>query len=99
MRSSIDLHGYTVHAAWRQFNTFVTDAYFHGHKSVVIITGHGQIGSEVTAWCHHHAYVRSCQRMNPNTGAYRATLVKRPPATKASNDARPDLQKLIKKYS
>lgn len=100
MRQSIDLHGYTVHAAWKKFNSFVTDAYFHGHKSIVVITGHGQIGSEIIAWCHHHERVKSCERMNPNTGAYRITIVKQP--KDIDNDTvknQVDLYKLLKKYS
>jgi DNA-nicking Smr family endonuclease len=100
MRSSIDLHGYTVHAAWRKFNSFVTDAYFHGHRSIVVITGHGQIGSELIAWCHQHERVQSCQRMNPNTGAYRVTIVKQPKKTESESSTNQlNLYKLINKYN
>lgn len=100
MRRSLDLHGYTVHAAWREFNRYVTDAYFAGAKSVVVITGHGQIGSEIVAWSHNHERVRACERMNPNTGAYRIHIVKQPkPRQTETVKNQLDLHKLIKKFS
>ena len=100
MRGSLDLHGYTVHSAWREFNRFVTEAYFQGKKSVVIVTGHGQIGAEIVAWSHNHERVRACERMNPNTGAYRIHIVKQPnkqPEPIPKNQL--DLHKLLKKFS
>lgn len=100
MRRSLDLHGFTVHAAWREFNRYVTDAYFAGAKSVVVITGHGQIGDEIVAWSHHHERVRACERMNPNTGAYRIHIMKK---SKVKEQLAPknqlDIHRLLKKFS
>jgi DNA-nicking Smr family endonuclease len=100
MKRSLDLHGFTIHAAWREFNRYVTDAYFAGVRSVVVVTGHGQIGDEIVAWSHNHERVRGCERMNPNTGAYRIHLVKLPkPAVTENPTTQVDLYRLLKKFS
>jgi hypothetical protein len=102
MRRSLDLHGLTVHAAWREFNRFVTESYLNQFKSVVVITGHGQIGDEIIAWVHNHKYARGCERMNPNTGAYRIHLLKQSKQMPPPSDpvvSQLDLYKLLKKFS
>ena len=55
MRHDLDLHGYTVHEAWKKFNQHLDDCYFACRKKTVVVTGHGQIGNELVAWVHNHA--------------------------------------------
>lgn len=95
---SLDLHGYTVHSAWRKFNQHVTDCYHNGSKSTVIITGHGQIGSELVAWVHNNQYTKSCSRLDPNTGAYKVLLNKNKLVPK-ENSQPVDLTGLYKKFN
>ena len=45
----LDLHGHSVHAAWRIFNTRITDAYYAKQKTIVVVTGQGAIMQEFSA--------------------------------------------------
>jgi len=74
---TIDLHGLTVHAAWRVFNSRVTDAYYSGNKTCKVITGYGSIQSELNTWAYNHTKVTSCKQQDPNKGAFVLTLKKR----------------------
>ena len=42
----LDLHGHNIHAAWRIFNTRITDAYYNKQRTVVVVTGQGAIMHE-----------------------------------------------------
>ena len=72
----LDLHGFSVHAAWRVFNTRVTDAYYDKKKTIVVITGQGQIMHEFQTWCGQHPYITAwyCEPHNP--GSYKITIKK-----------------------
>ena len=72
----LDLHGHTVHAAWRVFNTRITDAYYRKQKSVVVITGQGAIMYEFQVWASNHPHVRSYSSMSHNPGSYKIFLKK-----------------------
>ncbi len=74
---TIDLHGLTVHAAWRVFNSRITDAYYAGHKTCRVITGYGTIQSELNIWAYNHTKVSSCTQQNPNKGSFVLKLKKR----------------------
>lgn len=91
---SLDLHGYTVHEAWRKFNDHVSDCYYAGHKKTIIITGHGQIGNELIAWVHNSQYATECSRLDPNTGAY--TVKIKNSKHRKPRDKRPDTALSIK---
>jgi DNA-nicking Smr family endonuclease len=70
----LDLHGYTVHNAWARFCAFIVDCKYAGHKSVVIVTGQGEIEKELPVWADLDPNIRSCEQANP--GAYRIYLKK-----------------------
>lgn len=91
---SLDLHGYTVHEAWFKFNEHVSNCYYSGHKKTIIITGHGQIGTELIAWVRNNQYTAECSRLDPNTGAY-TVQIKKSQHTK-KKDKRPDTALSIK---
>ena len=76
MRYNLDLHGYTVHEAWKKFNHHLDDCYFKCMKKTIVITGHGQISTEIQTWTHNHPRAEYAQRLDPNTGAYIIKLVK-----------------------
>lgn len=73
----IDLHGYTVHDAWKVFNNKIDEAYFDGHKTCKVITGYGVIQSEISTWAHNHNKVIGCRQQTPNLGAFVIKLIKR----------------------
>ena len=70
MRHDLDLHGYTVHEAWKRFNEHLDNCYYACRKKTIVVTGHGQIGNELVAWVHNHARAEYAQRLDPNKGAY-----------------------------
>lgn len=76
MRHDLDLHGYTVHEAWKRFNQHLDDCYFSCRKKTVVVTGHGQIGNEIETWAHNHPRAEYAQRLDPNMGAYIIKVVK-----------------------
>lgn len=73
----LDLHGYTIHNAWKRFNDHMQDCYLNRYKYTRIITGHGDIANEINDWCNANHYVRSCERQSPNTGVYKILIKKR----------------------
>lgn len=73
----LDLHGYTVHDAWKKFNTFISHANSSGCKKVTVITGHGTISFEIMKWCENIPYIRTVNKALPNTGAYTITFFKK----------------------
>ena len=98
---SIDLHGYTVHAAWKKFRSHTEQCYRENQKSTVVITGHGLMSSEFPGWCDADPYVSGHRRMSPNTGAWMVSikkpLVPRPKEEPARSII--DYSKLLRKYS
>jgi DNA-nicking Smr family endonuclease len=41
--SRIDLHGMTVHTAWKKYRSITQDCYYKQVKKITVITGHGQM--------------------------------------------------------
>lgn len=72
----LDLHGFTVHQAWKETNKFIIESYFLGHKNIVIICGHGLIKQEIEEWFKLHKKVQSFKPLR-NGGSYTIRLVKR----------------------
>ena len=46
----IDLHGYHVHEAWKQFTNQIDNIYYTGAKRVTVVTGQGAIMREMPTW-------------------------------------------------
>ena len=74
---SLDLHGYTIHEAWKRFRQYTHGAYLDGKKSIVVITGHGAMQGEFQGWCEADPYVTSAKRMDPNAGAFTVKIKKK----------------------
>lgn len=97
----LDLHGYTVHDAWKYFRQQTKIYYLNGIRRIVVVTGHGAMSTEIERWCEADPYVVECQRLDPNTGAWSVTLKRR---SKAQQKIEPpksmvDFSKLIQKFS
>ena len=66
----LDLHGYYVQDAWREFTRFVNE---HKHlcpKYVTVITGQGKIKEEFELWVEGNDSLKNCELLSIN-GAYR----------------------------
>lgn len=72
----IDLHGMTVHTAWKKYRSITQDCYFKQVKKITVITGHGQMSAEFSGWVSADPYAVSCERQNPNTGSWTVRIKK-----------------------
>ena len=54
MTKKIDLHGFTVHAGWHEFNRNVSSIYKKGGGELIVVTGNGVMSSEIETWNHHN---------------------------------------------
>tara|TARA_R110000787_G_C13064364_1_gene408206 strand:- start:248 stop:484 length:237 start_codon:yes stop_codon:yes gene_type:complete len=72
----VDLHGKTIHNAWKIFNNAIVDAHFKGARSIVVVTGKGQMQTEFDSWCSNHPKV-SGYELRKDGGSYLVKLLKR----------------------
>ena len=100
--SKIDLHGNTVHEAWKIFSDHVSDCYSNNIKSTTVITGDGKIAKEIIAWVHANQHCKTAKR-GRNTGSFivdiktnKTTKIIKS-ATKSSTEV--DLTPLLKKFN
>lgn len=94
----LDLHGYTVHDAWRRYRTVTRECYLDSRKSITVITGHGKMSSEFSRWVEADPYAISCTRLDPNTGAWQVKLRKNKNKVLTPTDPVVDFTKLLKKW-
>lgn len=66
----IDLHGYTIQAAWRRVRTFIEES---PHQHITVITGNGQIATEIETWFSQCSRVRYYTVCNGG-GAFKLVL-------------------------
>ena len=95
---AIDLHGMTVHSAWKRYREVTENCYRNKTKKITVITGHGIMASEFKGWVDADPYAVSCERQNPNTGSWTVRIKKntytpQPPASQPV-----DLTGLYKKF-
>jgi DNA-nicking Smr family endonuclease len=74
----IDLHGYQIHDAWKEFNNAINEAYHAGRRSVVVVTGQGMMMREFPTWALRHVRVREVKQHNHNPGSFSVKLKKVP---------------------
>ena len=67
--NEIDLHGYTVHDAWKEFTKHIAECYFDNIKTTMVITGHGKMSEEILGWVYANQYCKTARR-GRNTGAF-----------------------------
>jgi len=72
----IDLHGYTIHEAWKTFNTAIDQAYWAGRRTVVVVTGQGAMMQEFETWARNHTRVREVTQHQHNPGSWSVKLKK-----------------------
>jgi DNA-nicking Smr family endonuclease len=72
----LDLHGLTVHNAWKKVDIFLNTCYYNKYKSCEIICGQGLIKQEIEIWLHSNAKVRE-YRLSRTQGSYIIKFIKR----------------------
>jgi DNA-nicking Smr family endonuclease len=73
---TLDLHGYTIAAAFLAVNAFIERGHADGFKFLTIITGRsGVIAKEFPEWMSRNGLVKQSQLQN-NRGSYRVFLSK-----------------------
>ena len=70
----LDLHGMTLHNAWKEFQDEVDRAYFNKKRSVTIVTGRGPMQREFPSWVSGHPRALWCEEQNP--GCFRVKIRK-----------------------
>jgi DNA-nicking Smr family endonuclease len=77
-RTTLDLHGYTIHQAHAESRAFIQTAATRDLKFVIIITGlSGGIKKEFIHWAELMPQVRKVEELNGG-GAYKVYFKKRP---------------------
>ncbi len=69
-KSTLDLHGMTIHVAFAVAKAFINDT---PHRDVLVITGQGQISYEFPDWLQQWPRVQTWSRQNDG-GAYRVRM-------------------------
>ena len=100
----LDLHGYKVHDAWKQFNEYVESSFNKGFKKITVILGHGKMSTEVEGWVNANPLTMSVEQGNPNTGEFTVKLKKKQQEQKASPKpsrlaTEADIAKLVAKWN
>tara|TARA_B100000953_G_scaffold296497_1_gene289530 strand:+ start:1332 stop:1640 length:309 start_codon:yes stop_codon:yes gene_type:complete len=98
--NKLDLHGFKIHNAWKEFTRHITECYFGNIKQTTIITGQGKIAEEILAWVRANQYCKTAERNDNNSGAVVVHIRKNKDNQKASTIEKPkvDLSPLLKKF-
>lgn len=94
----LDLHGKTVHTAWKEYRNVTHNCYLKKLKKITIITGHGIMSTEFPNWVSADPYAISCERQNPNTGAW-VVHIKKNTTSQPEDRSHIDLTGLYKKFN
>jgi len=71
---TIDLHGNTVHDAWKKFISFAYEKSLDKEKHIRVITGFGAIQREFPDWCEACVHTKSWQTEPYNKGSWKVRL-------------------------
>ena len=95
----MDLHGYSVHEAWKIYRSATEDCYQKNIKKLQVITGHGVMHREFLNWVQADPYAVSAQRQDPNTGAWTVKIKKNTYQATVPEEKPVDLMRLYKHYN
>jgi DNA-nicking Smr family endonuclease len=103
----LDLHGYKVHDAWKEFNNYVESSYDKGFKKLTVILGHGKMSAEIDGWVTANPLTMSVHQGTPNTGEFTVKLKKnKPTVSKPKESNKPsrlateaDIAQLVAKWN
>ena len=73
----LDLHGMTIHDAWQRFHPWIYDQQRDPDtRSVIVVTGQGEIHKELPRWCTEMSFVRQIDSL-ASAGAYQIYFYKK----------------------
>lgn len=72
----LDLHGFTVHNAWKELTFFLHEYYYQKNYKVTVICGHGAMKQEIEQWLKLHPRVKSFKPLKSG-GSYEVKLEKK----------------------
>ncbi len=73
----LDLHGLALHDAWRRFKEWIYDQQKDPDtKSVIVVTGQGEIHKELPRWCDEMSFIRHIDSI-ASAGAYHIFFYKK----------------------
>lgn len=97
--AKLDLHGKTVHGAWKEYRTVTEDCYNRRIKKIVVVIGHGLMSTEFQGWVSADPYALRCERLDPNKGAWRVYIKKKEIVVAKKENPPLDLTGLYKKFN
>ena len=65
----LDLHGYSIHAGWKEFCCAMDEAKLKKVRSLRVITGQGTMKQEFPRWCDRYANIRTVT-LNSDGGSF-----------------------------
>ena len=71
---TVDLHGKTIHEAWKTCIGFAYEKSLDKEKHIRVITGHGAIQKEFPRWCESCTHARSWETEPYNAGSWKVRL-------------------------
>ena len=96
----LDLHGYTLHVAWKEFCSHITNCYQQKLKTTTVITGQGEIAKELPIWAENNKHIRECIKSKRNPGMYIINISKSPiQPYKYNQSTKVDISPLIAKFN
>ena len=94
---TLDLHGYTIHDAWKEYCRVTQDQYWKEKKYIIVITGMGAMNMQFHHWVSNDQYASRYEKLND--GAWKVYIKKKPPSQKKLTTTIPDLSALVAKYN
>lgn len=94
---TLDLHGHTLHNAWKLYLSTTQDQYWKEKKYIIVITGIGEMNLQFHHWVINDQYATKYEKMND--GAWKVHIKKKPTIRECEREKELNLRGLLKKYS
>lgn len=94
---TLDLHGYTIHDAWKEFRRATQDQYWKDKKYIIVITGMGAMNMQFHHWVVNDQYASKYEKLND--GAWKVYIKKKPTTINQERQESLNFHGLLKKYS
>ena len=91
----LDLHGYTVHDAWRKFKVHVELCELNGVVKFTVITGQGKIYDEMHKWCEAIPSISEVLIPMRGPGSYQIRLKKKKKVLKTSIESENPVKSMV----
>lgn len=95
MNFRLDLHGYTVHDAWRQFKAHTEICELNGIRKFTVITGRGKIYDELPKWAEAIPSISEVLVPMRGPGSYQIVLKKKKIDPKISIQSKNPIKSMV----